>query len=78
MAVIEATDGPVDDRQGQSRHFGRWSTTSGLPPGADIFTASRHVSKVPTTKVQAGRAPLPMIAGIGTTNSPPGARKRVR
>ena len=63
---------------GQSRHFGRRPTTSGLPLETDIVTAGRHVSKVPTTKVQARRAPLPMIAGIGTTNSPPGARKRVR
>jgi len=32
---------------GQSRHFGRRQTTSGLPPEADIVTAGRHVSKVP-------------------------------
>jgi hypothetical protein len=63
---------------GQSRHFGRRPTTSGLPPEADIVRAGWYVAKVPTTEVQARRAPLPMIAGIGTTNSPPGARKRVR
>ena len=33
---------------GQSRHFGRRPTTSGLPPEADIIGAGRHVSKVPT------------------------------
>src|SRR5882757_1117306 len=38
-------------RMGQSRHFGRWSTTSGPPPEADIVTASRHVSKVPWTDI---------------------------
>jgi hypothetical protein len=32
---------------GQSRHFGRRQTTSGLPPEADIVKAGRHVSKVP-------------------------------
>jgi len=32
---------------GQSRHFGRRPTTSGLPAGADIATAGRHVSKGP-------------------------------
>jgi hypothetical protein len=32
---------------GQSRHFGHGRTTSGLPPEADIVTASRHVSKMP-------------------------------
>ena len=33
---------------GQSRHFGRRPTTSGLPPEADIVRARRHVSKLPT------------------------------
>jgi hypothetical protein len=37
--------------QGQSRHFGRWPTTSGLSPGADIVTAGRHVSKVPQADI---------------------------
>ena len=32
----------------------------------------------PQVTLQPGRAPLPMIAGIGTINSPAGARKRVR
>ena len=63
---------------GPSRHFGRRPTIYGLPLEADIVRAGRHVSMVPTTEVQARRAPLPMMAGIGTTNSPPGARKRVR
>src|SRR5258707_12119401 len=46
---------------GQSRHFGRRPTTSGLPLEADIVTAGRHVSKVPEgdmpdqTKSRAGR-----------------------
>jgi len=32
---------------GQSRHFGRRQTTSGLPPGTDIVRPTRHVRKVP-------------------------------
>jgi hypothetical protein len=40
--VLPATSAP-----GQSRHFGRRQTTSGLPPEADIVTAGRYVSKVP-------------------------------
>jgi hypothetical protein len=32
---------------GQSRHFGRWPTTSGLPLETDIAKDGRHVSKVP-------------------------------
>ena len=32
---------------GQSRHFGRRQTTSGLPLETDIVRAGRHVSKVP-------------------------------
>jgi hypothetical protein len=32
---------------GQSRHFGRRQTTSGLPSETDIVRAARHVSKVP-------------------------------
>ena len=34
---------------GQSRHFGRRPTTSGLPLETDIVRAGRHVSKVPRT-----------------------------
>jgi hypothetical protein len=37
----------VTSAVGQSRHFGRRQTTSGLPPEADIVKAGRHVSKVP-------------------------------
>jgi hypothetical protein len=32
---------------GQSRHFGRRPTTSGLPLETDIVRVGRHVSKVP-------------------------------
>jgi hypothetical protein len=32
---------------GQSRHFGRRQTTSGLPSETDIVRAARHVSPVP-------------------------------
>lgn len=32
---------------GQSRHFGRRPTTSGLPLETDIAKDGRHVSKVP-------------------------------
>jgi hypothetical protein len=32
---------------GQSRHFGRRPTTSGLPLETDVVRASEHVSKVP-------------------------------
>ena len=32
---------------GQSRRFGRWPMTSGLPPETDILRAGRHVSNVP-------------------------------
>jgi hypothetical protein len=38
-----------DVRFGSSRHFDGLPMTSGLPPEADIVTAGRHVSKVPTT-----------------------------
>jgi hypothetical protein len=37
--------------QGQSRHFDRLPLTSGLPQGADIVRAGRHLSKVPLTEV---------------------------
>jgi hypothetical protein len=33
---------------GHSRHFDGLLMISGLPPEADIVTAGRHVSKVPT------------------------------
>src|ERR1035437_2610569 len=33
---------------GQSRRFGRWPMTCGLPPETDIHSAGRHVSNVPT------------------------------
>jgi hypothetical protein len=36
---------------GQSRHFGRWPTTSGLPLETDIAKDGRHVSKVPVADV---------------------------
>ena len=32
---------------GQSRHFGRWPTTSGLPLETDIVRAGSRLSKVP-------------------------------
>ena len=34
-------------RVGQSRHFGRRPTTSGLPLSTDIVAVRRHLSKVP-------------------------------
>jgi hypothetical protein len=37
--------------QGQSRHFGRRPTTSGLPLETDIVRTGRHVSKVPKAEV---------------------------
>ena len=42
-----------DSRLGQSRHFGRRQTISGLPPEADIVKAGWHVSKVPIPEVAA-------------------------
>jgi hypothetical protein len=36
---------------GQSRRFGGQPPTSGLPLETDIFTAGRHVSKVPKAEV---------------------------
>src|SRR5882672_6201946 len=36
---------------GQSRHFARRPTTSGLPLETDILRAGRHVSKVPKAEV---------------------------
>ena len=54
---------------GHKRTYAVQEGMSALPPKADI---RRHVADQP------GRAPLPMIAGIGTTNSPVGAWKRVR
>jgi hypothetical protein len=38
---------PMMSHVGQSRHFGRRQTTSGLPPGTDIVRPTRHVRKVP-------------------------------
>ena len=37
--------------QGQSRHFGRRPTTSGLPLVTDIVRVGRHVSNVPKTDI---------------------------
>jgi hypothetical protein len=37
--------GPMSET-GQSRHFGRRPTTSGLPMETDIIRAGRHVAKV--------------------------------
>jgi hypothetical protein len=37
--------------RGQSRRFGGQPPTSGLPLETDIFTAGRHVSKVPIMEV---------------------------
>ena len=50
---------------GQSRHFSRWPTTSGLPPEADIETAGRHVSNVPTAAIRR----TPMVSGRDETIS---------
>jgi hypothetical protein len=36
-----------DSRIGQSRHFGRRQTTSGLSLEADTVNSGRHISKVP-------------------------------
>src|SRR4029450_1619792 len=36
--------GPMS-KTGQSRHFGRWPTTSGLSMETDIIRAGRHVAK---------------------------------
>jgi hypothetical protein len=36
---------------GQSRHFERWPTTSGLCPKADIVTAGRHDANVPQAEI---------------------------
>ena len=36
---------------GQSRHFGRRPTTSGLPLETDIVRVGCHVSKVPTPDI---------------------------
>jgi hypothetical protein len=38
----------LENSQGQSRHFGRRPTTSGLPLETDIVRVGRNVSKVPT------------------------------
>jgi hypothetical protein len=38
--------------QGQSRHFGRRPTSSGLPLQTDIVRAGRHVSKVPRPAIK--------------------------
>ena len=43
---------------GQSRHFGRRPTASGLPLETDIVRAGRHVSKVPNPEVA-----VPFIRG---------------
>ena len=48
---------------GQSRHFGRRPTTSGLPLKTDIVRAGRHVAKVPRPEVtrRTWKSPLPCI-----------------
>jgi hypothetical protein len=38
--------------KGQSRHFGRRPTTSGLPLETDIVRTGRHVSYVPQAEVK--------------------------
>jgi hypothetical protein len=38
---------PRESAVGQSRHFGRRPTTSGLPLETDIVRVGRHASKVP-------------------------------
>ena len=48
---------------GQSRHFGRRTTTSVLPLETDIVRAGRHVSKVPITEVTVGLQLLHIIVG---------------
>ena len=52
---------------GQSRHFGRRQTTSGLPPGTDIVRPTRHVRKVPTGDI--ARALLWTIFWVKTWRS---------
>ena len=48
----------ITSGMGQSRHFGRRQTASGLLPEADIITAGRHVSKVPNAEIMR----LPSVA----------------
>ncbi|MDE5453638.1 hypothetical protein GWE18_12335 [Bradyrhizobium sp. CSA112] len=43
---------------GQSRHFGRRPTTSGLPLETDIVKAGRHVSKVPICDISLSGHPI--------------------
>jgi hypothetical protein len=45
--VRESVSGQPMSAAGQSRHFGRRPTTSGLPLETDIVRVGRHVSKVP-------------------------------
>ena len=43
---------PPMSQMGQSRHFGRQPTTSGLPLETDIVRVGRNVSKVPEGDVR--------------------------
>src|SRR5882724_6912376 len=52
---------------GQSRHFRRRPTTSGLPPETDTVTAGRHVSKVP----RADQGPAPKLLRIARERDKP-------
>ena len=58
---------------GQSRHFGRWPTTSGLPLETDIVRVDRHVSKVPVatlqTRLEMKRGP-PIGAALNVSDGP--------
>jgi hypothetical protein len=40
---------------GQSRHFGRWPTTSGLPQSTDIIRPARLVRFVPKAEALDGQ-----------------------
>ena len=56
-----------------------WKRTSSGPVAMSQKCQQRKLPSLGNwLTVQPRRAPLPMIAGIGTTNSPAGVRKRVR
>jgi hypothetical protein len=50
LSYCEATNDFMSDL-GQSRHFRRRPTTSGLPLETDILRAGRHVSKLPEAEI---------------------------
>jgi hypothetical protein len=67
---------PGRTASGQSRHFGRRQTTSGLPPGTDIVRPTRHVRKVPHFRPRASQQSKPYSTTSSARASTDAGRSR--